>query len=350
LNYIIYQEGHVEPGGAYKYYLKDHLGSVRMVVNTTGTGGTIEQQTDYYPFGMTIAEYNGSIIDYRYNGKELQDDLINSKKLDWYDYGARMYDPQIGRFHTVDPLTEKFYFLTPYQYGSNNPVTNIDIDGLEGVPFNAPWLIAKWAEFKARAQEVGGAASRLLTGTSGSNMPENKIPGTNLSNKTLATWNDVGIVGQGVADLAEGTANVIGNIPGFETAVEIGGIVINAAEGDLEGANPYLIGLSSPLLSGTQLKLGKAGLEEIVDLAAGSGTPRVKSTKQLRKEWEEINGEAWPKDSETGRNMVAAHKDALADGGADAGSNITPMTNSAHIQDHKEKGDFIRWGKRRRNE
>ena len=129
LSYIIHQEGHVEPGGAYKYYIKDHLGSVRMVVNTSGTGGTIEQQTDYYPFGMTIAEYNGSIIDYRYNGKELQDDLINGKKLDWYDYGARFYDAQIGRFHTQDAFAEKYLNLTPYQYAANNPIRYIDVNG-----------------------------------------------------------------------------------------------------------------------------------------------------------------------------------------------------------------------------
>jgi len=129
LSYIIHEEGHLEPSGAYKYYLKDHLGSVRLVVNTTGTGGTIEQQTDYYPFGMTIAEYNGSVIDYRYNGKELQDDLINGKKLDWYDYGARFYDPQIGRWHVVDPLATKYYQLSSYCYVANNPLKYIDSDG-----------------------------------------------------------------------------------------------------------------------------------------------------------------------------------------------------------------------------
>jgi len=47
-----------------------------------------------------------------------------------------MYDPQIGRFFRVDPLAEKFYYLTPYQYASNNPVTNIDLDGLEGINAN----------------------------------------------------------------------------------------------------------------------------------------------------------------------------------------------------------------------
>ncbi len=130
LGYIINEEGHVEPtGAAYKYYLKDHLGSVRMVVNTTGTGGTIEQQTDYYPFGMTIAEYNGSVIDYRYNGKELQDDLINGKKLDLYDYGARFYDAQIGRWTTIDPSAEEMKDMSPYNYCGNNPVSRMDPDG-----------------------------------------------------------------------------------------------------------------------------------------------------------------------------------------------------------------------------
>jgi RHS repeat-associated protein len=135
LSYITHEEGHLEPSGAYKYYLKDHLGSVRLVVNTTGTGGTIEQQTDYYPFGMTIAEYNGSVIDYRYNGKELQDDLINTKKLDWYDYGARFYDPQIGRFHTIDPMAEDFPSWAPYHYVHNNPIVLVDPSGMSATKY-----------------------------------------------------------------------------------------------------------------------------------------------------------------------------------------------------------------------
>ena len=52
--------------------------------------------------------------------------------MEWYDYGMREYDCQIGRFFRIDPLSEKFYILTPYQYASNDPVTNIDLDGLEG--------------------------------------------------------------------------------------------------------------------------------------------------------------------------------------------------------------------------
>lgn len=62
---------------------------------------------DYYPFGMEMANWNpdwapNSDNRYLYNGKELRTDF----DLDWYDYGARMYDPSIGRWHSADPLSE----------------------------------------------------------------------------------------------------------------------------------------------------------------------------------------------------------------------------------------------------
>jgi RHS repeat-associated protein len=53
------------------------------------------------------------------------------------DYGFRIYDPRIGKFLSQDPLFKEFAYLTPYQYASNNPIMNIDIDGLEGFPANA---------------------------------------------------------------------------------------------------------------------------------------------------------------------------------------------------------------------
>ncbi len=66
---------------------------------------------------------------YGYNEKELWDEA----DLNWYSYGYRNYDAQIGRFPQLDPLTAAFPALTPYQYASNDPITNIDLDGLEGV-------------------------------------------------------------------------------------------------------------------------------------------------------------------------------------------------------------------------
>jgi RHS repeat-associated protein len=63
------------------------------------------QSTDYYPFGLEFSPRydNSSGNRYLYNGKELQDGL----SLDWYDYGARICDPQIGKWNMIDQMAEK---------------------------------------------------------------------------------------------------------------------------------------------------------------------------------------------------------------------------------------------------
>src|SRR5690606_8582578 len=73
----------------------------------------------------------GVVIDgpynYKYNGFEYQDEL----GLNWYDYGARNYDPALGRWMNVDPLAHRYSTITPYNYGVNNPIFFIDIDGMK---------------------------------------------------------------------------------------------------------------------------------------------------------------------------------------------------------------------------
>ena len=107
--------------GKYHYYLKDHQGNNRVVVDEEGT---VEEVNHYYPFGGVFSS-TGDAQPYKYNGKELD----RKGGLDWYDYGARMYDAALGRFMKTDRFSEKYVSLSPYQYGANNPVNNIDVNG-----------------------------------------------------------------------------------------------------------------------------------------------------------------------------------------------------------------------------
>ncbi|MBQ8672443.1 MAG: RHS repeat-associated core domain-containing protein, partial [Bacteroides sp.] len=125
LKRILFDGGYIE-GGVYHFYLTDYLGNVSTVADATGN---LVQQNRYYPFGLPTAETGNSEQDkqpYKYNGKEL--DRTNG--LNWYDYGARMYDPALCRFLTMDPLAEKRYPFSPYTYASCNPVNRVDPNGM----------------------------------------------------------------------------------------------------------------------------------------------------------------------------------------------------------------------------
>ena len=108
----------------YHFYVRDHLGNNRLVMNENGT---IEQVNHYYPFGGLMGESRNitSAQRYKYNGKEL--DRMHG--LDWYDYGARHYDASIGRWMCVDPLAEKYYPISPYAYCLDNPIKLLDKTG-----------------------------------------------------------------------------------------------------------------------------------------------------------------------------------------------------------------------------
>ena len=120
---LLTEEGYINLTGTqqYHYYLKDHQGNNRVVINRSGT---VEETNHYYPFGGVFGT-TGNTQPYKYNGKEFD----TKKGLNWYDYGARHYDAALGRFTTNDRFAEKYYSMSPYQYGANNPVNNIDVNG-----------------------------------------------------------------------------------------------------------------------------------------------------------------------------------------------------------------------------
>jgi RHS repeat-associated protein len=136
VTFIQTEEGRARKTGStyvYEYDLKDHLGNTRVTMTWDPLDATqltpkILQRNDYYAFGYTIQSLQGNIPspknEYLYNGKELQEET------GYYDYGARFYDPVIGRWTSVDPLAEKGRRWSPYNYGDDNPIRNIDPDGM----------------------------------------------------------------------------------------------------------------------------------------------------------------------------------------------------------------------------
>ena len=128
---LLTEEGYVTLSDSkYHYYLKDHQGNNRVVINQSGT---VEETNHYYPFGGVFVS-TSNFQPYKYNGKEYD----SKKGLNWYDYGARHYDAVLGRSTTVDPLAEKLYSWSPYTYCYNNPVLHLDPTGKIG---ETPWDI-----------------------------------------------------------------------------------------------------------------------------------------------------------------------------------------------------------------
>lgn len=154
----IVRENTADGSSTYKvqHYLRDHLGSVRAVID--GDTGTVIEASDYYPFGKRIqvtapvsepvggSQYasepavapvapatsvasTSSPNRWRFSGKEDQSFLGASIPL--LDFGARMYNPAIARWTAADPLSEKYYGISPYVYCLGNPISIIDPNGMD---------------------------------------------------------------------------------------------------------------------------------------------------------------------------------------------------------------------------
>jgi RHS repeat-associated protein len=127
--------------GSYVYQYKDHLGNIRLSYTDNNKDGVINTSTEiieesnYYPFGLKHKGYNNvtnpngnsTAQKWGYADKKMDDDL----SLNLIDFGARMYDPAIGRWNTTDPLSEEYFNYSPYVYVQNSPIQIIDPNGME---------------------------------------------------------------------------------------------------------------------------------------------------------------------------------------------------------------------------
>lgn len=126
LSTLLTEEGYISLSDTtYHYFVQDNQGNNRVVISQSGD---VEEVNHYYPFGG-IFELSSNVQPYKYNGKELD----TFKKLNWHDYGARMYDATLGRWHSIDPMAEKYYASSPYNYCDNNPIGRSDPDGKDWI-------------------------------------------------------------------------------------------------------------------------------------------------------------------------------------------------------------------------
>ncbi|MEM7375661.1 MAG: DUF6443 domain-containing protein, partial [Bacteroidota bacterium] len=141
---ISHTEGRIRIDGTgiiYEGFLRDHLGNNRIVfadlnddhwVDPDPINGEVLQVNHFYPFGMRMASEQTIISphsnQYLFNGKEQQDEL----SIGWLDFGARMYDPSIGKWNSKDPIAEFQPIESPYHFAFNNPFNFSDPTGLIG--------------------------------------------------------------------------------------------------------------------------------------------------------------------------------------------------------------------------
>ncbi|WP_166437312.1 RHS repeat domain-containing protein [Niastella caeni] len=151
------------------FELSNHLGNVLVTVGDkkiqhSSNGTTVDyynadifNANDYYPFGMLMpGRTYAAAGSYRYgfNGKENDNEIKGEGNQQ--DYGMRVYDPRIGKFLSVDPLTASYPWYTPYQFAGNKPINSIDLDGME-----------EYATYDDYAKAKGKDALKVMDGSDG---------------------------------------------------------------------------------------------------------------------------------------------------------------------------------------
>ena len=263
--------------GKYHYYLKDHQGNNRVVVDEEGT---VEEVNHYYPFGGVFSS-TGDAQPYKYNGKELD----RKGGLDWYDYGARYYDAALGRWHVVDPMSEKYYGVSPYLYCANNPILLVDPNGM-------------WPTWRGIRNGLNNALNTTLSFANGAvrAVTDNILLGSTSLRET-GIYSSVGAynVGQDVGDVI---------------SLFIGGAEVIRGSGEVAAGL-----LGSPETGGVSLAVSTKGVVDVThgSLMATSGAMKLFSRKGRVNENSSSDRDAAQKTSEYKKAKSGSGKEKAND-------------------------------------
>lgn len=331
------------------FFLKDHLGNVRVVL-----GGTALEETHYYPFGLTqrgISYANptsGLQNKYKFNGIEENTDL----GLNQYDAYYRNLDPQIGRFMQIDPRPS--HWESPYAAMRNDPI--YFSDPLGDTTINGQYYENNVNDGTLEMVTVSNAKSSpsatTVTSTS-SGVPNLEFAGVASFAVPGAFPIGIGAI-EGIGTGVGAGASVVVLPAVLITAVlypymgQPGAISIETPFGFSPSDNTYFRPPNIIPPPPIPYRLNSEDNKQESDGDAKKPTPRTKSSKQLREEWEEATGQSWPKEPDNpNQNQAAHHSTPLADGGYDGYPNIEPKSRKDHVDHHKKNGDFKRWGSKR---
>ena len=161
------------------FHVTDHLGSVRAVVD--GISGAVVETNDYYPFGSrwnVAAGLKDDTNRFHYNSKEEQFRFGTP----YVDYGARQYDPVLGRWFAQDPLSESSYSISSYTFCNNNPIYNIDCNGL--FPYKYDWNSGNYVNTDGQTVSWGEVYNYIKS-SAASHLSELKSRGANMLNSRI---------------------------------------------------------------------------------------------------------------------------------------------------------------------
>ena len=252
-----------------RYFLTDHLGSVRQVV---AADGSVIEQNDYYPFGKRWAAVAAPISDnrHRFSGKEEQAFL----SLPYVDFGARMYNPDWGRWFTQDPLLEKYYPIGQYCYCAGNPIRFSDKKGQSIKDAVVGYAV--------------GFVTNIIPGTTGLRDSYTPTDAVDYNNALQTTDLFAGVAGVTLSESGEGmmiTGTAVGSLAASTTMATAGASAEVTVPLAAVGKTTALVGLGAKTLGVTLM----GNSAKNVSQGYNRGKEKVESSKSSTKSINQLN-------------------------------------------------------------